>query len=77
MNLRDDFRNVERRINRRFQINAEQMRGSFSSVAVLVEFNSRHHEHFVTTPRALAFALDDGEILADLFLAEREAGEFG
>ena len=25
----------------------------------------------------VAFALDDGEILADLFLAEREAGEFG
>ena len=30
MNSRDDFGNVQRRVNRRFQINAEQMRGSFA-----------------------------------------------
>ena len=77
MNPRDDFWNVERGVNRRFQVNTEQVRGSFFGVAVLVEFNSRHHEHFVTTPRTLAFALDDGKVFANLFLRERHVRQFG
>jgi hypothetical protein len=58
-------------VNRRLQINAEQVRGGFARVTVLVEFDAGHHEHFVTPPRALAFALDDGENIRHLFLAER------
>ena len=60
-----------------FQINAEQMRGGFARVAVLVEFDAGHHEHLVAPPGALPFALNHGKIFADLLLPESEIGQLG
>ena len=73
----DGFGDIEGSINRRFQINAEQVRGGFAGVAVLVEFDAGHDEHLITAPGALAFAFDDGEVFSDLLGAEGEIGELG
>ena len=49
--LRDDLHEVERRIDRRFQIHSEQMTRRLASETLLVELQSRHHEHIVFAPR--------------------------
>ena len=75
VDLLDDVRDVERGGDGHLQINAEQMRGGLAGVAVLVELDAGQHEHLVTAPRALAFALDDGKVFADLLLRERHVGQ--
>ena len=77
VDLFNDVRNVERGGDGQLQVNAEQMRGGFARVAVLVELDAGQHEHLVTPPRPLAFALDDGKVFADLLLRERHVGQLG
>ena len=77
VDLLDDVRDVERGGDGRLQVNAEQMRGAFAGVAVLVELDAGQDEHLVTAPRALALAFDDGKVFANLFLRERHVGQLG
>ena len=77
MDFSDDLGDVERRIHRRLQINAQQMRRGLARVTVLVEFDAGQHQHFVPAPRALPLALDHRKIFRHLFLPERAIGQLG
>ena len=73
----DDLRQIEGRIDRRFQIEAQEVRRGLSGVAVLVELQAGHDKHSILTPGAPAFLLDDLEILPHLILSQAEVGQFG